>query len=652
MTTFTSPKFSDTPIISAAAAAPMVSEVQVNSVRDDEARADAARVGGWHEEFVVDGYAADAGNAGPGGDKIRPVQDAFAIDIGTSENLTLTGSAEDTSAGGAIVTDNKDPELLAAEAVAGDTKLAADRHGIVESGHAWSDFSPLIETDAAREAATEELFGNYNFVRIDPTASELVGGGSGNGVTILDGISDNASNALGTRGGGEVVAGDFYVTNGTTGTVSDSGNDAKITDITDGTSNTALDASGKDAAYIFGRTDGSAASNVIASLAEKYTMFEGEADSLLVGGAGVEHESATRPHSDGVVLLHGDFSSLVDTDAAIAATTDEIHGNYNFLRIEPTGSEVDSGVKSRFADEGLIGDTGDSLVATTLLHGDFSSLVDTDGKAGTDTVIEVDPIVLEPGQHKEELVGRLKYESEVTDDISLEPTRFENVTRPHSDGGVLLHGDVSSLVDTDAAVAAATEELYGNYNFVHSEPTASELLVGGAGGAGSFLVSRGGGEVFSSYVTNGTTGTVSDSGKDARIADITDGTSNTVMFGRTDDDGMSNVVVDLSVNYTMFDGDGDDLLPGGNGADRLVRVADLGVHSVLHGGDVFDVGDVLIGFDDAVDNGNDSQQTRTAGGSTPLQADPDGQANGIIAVLIGLYADIPGPLNDANPALD
>src|SRR4030095_4966413 len=118
-----------------------------------------------------------------GGDKIRLVQDTFAIDIGTSENLTLTGSAEDTSAGGAIVTDNQHPELPAADAVAGDAKLADDRH---------------------------------------------------------DDINGNANNAPVTKSGGEVVAGDFYVTNGTTGMVSDSGKDAKVVGIVDGTSNTIM----------------------------------------------------------------------------------------------------------------------------------------------------------------------------------------------------------------------------------------------------------------------------------------------------------------------------------------------------------------------------------------------------------------------------
>jgi len=235
--------------------------------------------------------------------------------------------------------------------------------------------------------------------------------------------------------------------------------------------------------------------------------------------------------------------------------------------------------------------------------------------------------------------------------------------------------------------------------------TSSTFVDGVDRSGNNALGTRGGGEVigdFSSYVTYGTTGTVSDSGNDARIADITDGTSNTaldasskevayaisaaggwdptslsefprtepangsttlpigftdgtsntVMFGRTDDDGMSNVVEDLSVKYTMFDEGRDVLLPGGNGADRLVHVADLGVHSVLHGGDVLDVGDALIGFDDAADNSNDSQHTRTAGGSTTLQADPHDHANGIIAVLIGVSADIPDPLNNGSLPLD
>jgi hypothetical protein len=205
---------------------------------------------------------------------------------------------------------------------------------------------------------------------------------------------------------------------------------------------------------------------------------------------------------------------------------------------------------------------------------------------------------------------------------------------------------------------------------------------------------------------------VGGSGKDARLADISDGTSNTLIVGRTDGSTTSNVVESVTVKDTVFDGEGDGLLLGGYDADRPARVDDRGMHylqidgGILDVGDllvdlgaddrvssesgpytladgiegdaskniaigageenlngnvnnidlwvgavVLDVGDVLIGVD-ANDDGNHPAQTRTSGGGTTLPADPDGQANGIIAVLIGLSADIPGSLNDSSLPLD
>ncbi len=102
--------------------------------------------------------------------------------------------------------------------------------------------------------------------------------------------------------------------------------------------------------------------------------------------------------------------------------------------------------------------------------------------------------------------------------------------------------------------------------------------------------------------TNATTGTVSDSGNDARSAGIKDGLSNTLMVGeRIDGSAASNVVEDVAVKYTMFDGEGDGLLLGGNGADRLVGVDELGMHDLQIDGAVLDVGDLLVdlGADDA-----------------------------------------------------
>jgi len=68
------------------------------------------------------------------------------------------------------------------------------------------------------------------------------------------------------------------------------------------------------------------------------------------------------------------------------------------------------------------------------------------------------------------------------------------------------------------------------------------------------------------------------------------------------------------------------------------------------GGIVLDIDDVLGDVDAA--GGNAAVQTRMAGGSANIQLEPDGQANGIIAVLIGVSADDQGPLNNPGLALD
>ncbi len=435
MTTLADTKFNHAHIVPAASGAQPVSEIIVNNLLDDSSGTGTG---------VGTDHAWGARQPAVHENVTRPHADGVATNNNDPDSMgRLAGNADDNrldskAGAGAFIAPDNGPDVFVRTIALGASGSESDNLHIGDG------------------VAIDDIY--------DGTSS-----------TFVDGIDRNGNNVLATRNGGEVTTllhGDFssYVTNGTTGTVSDSGNDAKITDITDGTSNTALDASSKDAGFIFGRTDGSAASNAIEALAEKYTMFDGEADGLLVGGAGgagslgllaggaggagsivsaaagvppvseiivnnllddsagafitpdngpdvfvrtislgagkdrgiytmfdgeadglvvggaggagsielVEHESATRPHADGALLLHGDFSSLVDTDAAIAAATEELFGNYNFLRIEPTSSEVDSGVKSRFADEGLIGDTGDSLVATALLHGDFSSLAEND----------------------------------------------------------------------------------------------------------------------------------------------------------------------------------------------------------------------------------------------------------------------------------
>ncbi len=309
-------------------------------------------------------------------------------------------------------------------------------------------------------------------------------------------------------------------------------------------------------------------------------------------------------------------------------------------------------------------DRGGSFVELATLQAVTTDII---SPTGTDTVIEVDPIVFEPGRHKEERAGGLKADSnevavESLTDISLEPAGFESVTRPHVDGVMLLHGDFSSLVDSEPAVAAATEELFGNYNFIRIEPTTSDvgqesrskvsyeigdasdslvempLLHGdtrspadthAAGtnteqllGAYNFVVAEPTAPEFiaDAALIGNTRGT------SVGMADISDGTSNTILFAT------NNVLSDLGVKYTLSGAEGDDLLPGS---------------------DVLDVGDLLTGTESLADGFfTDVERTSTPDGSAAIQLHGGGQANGIIAVLIGVSTDPQGSLANGSPVLD
>jgi hypothetical protein len=306
------------------------------------------------------------------------------------------------------------------------------------------------------------------------------------------------------------------------------------------------------------------------------------------------------------------------------------------------------------------------------------------------TFIEIDPIVPDTSRHKEERAGGLKADSnEVAvesltgreDDIPLDPAGFNSVIFPNYDGVILLHGDFSSLVDSEPAVAAATEELVGDDSFIRIEPAAPDVgqesgssvsyEIGNPGdslvempvphgdtaspadthteqllGAYNFVVAEpaapdvpgmgAGGDVsaflhgdFSTYVTNGTSGTVSYRGNDAKIANISDGTSNTILFAE------NSVVESVAVKYTLSGAERDDLLP---------------VDAALDLNDLF-IGDAALDLN-AVDNGNDVQRENTPDGGASIHAHGDGQANGIIAVLIGVTTDSPGQVDNASLALD
>jgi hypothetical protein len=173
----------------------------------------------------------------------------------------------------------------------------------------------------------------------------------------------------------------------------------------------------------------------------------------------------------------------------------------------------------------------------------------------------------------------------------------------------LLHGDTRSPADTQAA-GGDTEPLLGAYNFVIAEPTASEFaadeaLIGNTRGPG------------------------------ARMVDISDGTSNTILFAD------SNVVESLSVKYTLSDADRDDLLPVGDAA--------LDLNDLFIGDAVLDLNDLFI-RDAAVDNGNDVPRTGTADGGASIKADHP--VSDVMAFFTGVSTDPQGLLANGSPVLD
>lgn len=171
------------------------------------------------------------------------------------------------------------------------------------------------------------------------------------------------------------------------------------------------------------------------------------------------------------------------------------------------------------------------------------------------------------------------------------PGAFESMTRPHADGVMLLHGDFSSLVDAGTGTAFAGDGLGSSHSV--------------AGGSG------------------------------ARLADISDGTSNTIMFRNAiDRDATDNVIESVGTKYTLLEtmaDDSDNLLHAKND-DHLPR------------GNMLDVCDLLIGFDAAVANVVDDARTSTPDGSALIQADRDGHASGGVPLDMDIFSGVAADL--------
>ena len=156
-----------------------------------------------------------------------------------------------------------------------------------------------------------------------------------------------------------------------------------------------------------------------------------------------------------------------------------------------------------------------------------------------------------------------------------------------------------------------------------------------------------------------------------------DGTGNSLGNDITVTGGSGdNVLSGLGGNDTLFAGTGNDLLLGGDGGDfifldsgldtavggagndtfRPISLNGLDViadFAVGPGGDLLDLESVFAaGFDFATDNINDFLRTSTANGSTTIQVDGDGTANGVafvdLVTLQGVSTDLAGLLTNGN----
>ena len=137
---------------------------------------------------------------------------------------------------------------------------------------------------------------------------------------------------------------------------------------------------------------------------------------------------------------------------------------------------------------------------------------------------------------------------------------------------------------------------------------------------------------------------------------------NNILSGLAGNDSLNG----LLGNDLLLGGDGNDLLQleggldtavGGAGSDtfQLFTLSGLDVIADFTGGpggDLLDLQTVLSGFDFASDNINDFLKTSTADGSTLIQVDKDGTANGVnfvdAVVLQGVSTDLAGLLTGGN----
>jgi trimeric autotransporter adhesin len=312
-----------------------------------------------------------------------------------------------------------------------------------------------------------------------------------------------------------------------------------------------------------------------------------------------------------------------------------------------------------------------------------------DGRDGVDTLIggagndiylvgdTLDTVIENPGEGVDTVTS-------TASDFSL-GANIENLTlalgAANGGGNALANKITGNAADNNLFGGAGNDFLLGN--------DGADMLIGGDGadimvggkGSDSYFVENAGDKVVESGAAGEVDSVVSDvsytlganlENLDLTGADETNGIGNS-LGNSINGNFRNNELSGLAGNDTLNGFGGDDILLGGagndeliafDGVDRLVGGAGndtfsftvtslAGVDVIadfngLPGGDVIDVGGLLVGFTPDVSNVNDFLKTSTADGSTKIQVDVDGTANGVnfvdMAVLQGVSTSVDGLL--------
>ncbi len=341
--------------------------------------------------------------------------------------------------------------------------------------------------------------------------------------------------------------------------------------------------------------------------------------------------------------------------------------------LNATGNDLDNMLIGNVAVNRLDGKAGDD----TLIGGAGDDIYEVDGTA--DAVIE--------------------YAGEGTDQVNSSADRtlfgfIENLTLTGSGDIVGIGNDLANRItgnagDNGLEGKAGNDTLTGNDGDDDLDGGAGADSMVGGGGNDVYVVDNVGDilvETGPTFDLDEVRSTITHTlGANLELLNLLgteaiDGTGNTLGNGISGN-AANNVLSGLAGDDSLSGAAGDDLLLGGAGLDRLFAAAgadtlvggtgtdvfvatEAGLDGLdliadfdaLPGGDLLDIADLLIGFDSAVDNLNDFLRASAADGSTTIQVDRDGQANGVafvdMAVLQGVSTDVGGLLNNGSLVLD